>query len=410
MSELGLMGRDDDDAEVRDDDRPYDENAYYERFTRDGARRPTPPGGRRGDRSGGGRGRRPGRRGGWIPVVVLAVVAALVIGVGYVGFTKVKERLAPPEDYAGPGNGSVLFQVEKGDTASDMAPALADDDVVASSGAFLDAARKDDRSTTIQVGYYPLKRRMSASQALAVLVDPSKQVQSKVTVPEGSRVRDIVKTIVARTDFTKAELTKLLASPGQLGLPAAAKGNPEGYLYPATYLVTPNMDAKDLLTQMVAKSVSVDRELDLATAARKVNLSAEQVLTVASILEYEANRSADYPKVARVIYNRLNKDMPLQLDSTVSYVSGRQGDVWTTAAERDSDSEYNTYKSAGLPPGPIGSPGQETIEAALNPAKGSYLYFVPDFAKGTTLFADTLAQHQKNVAKAQEYCRTHSSC
>ena len=103
---------------------------------------------------------------------------------------------------------------------------------------------------------------------------------------------------------------------------------------------------------------------------------------MASILEYEANRSEDYPKVARVLYNRLDQGMPLQLDSTVSYVSKRSGDVWTTAAERSNTSAYNTYANTGLPPGPIGSPGEETIEAALSPAKGDWLYFVPDYDGG----------------------------
>ncbi len=161
---------------------------------------------------------------------------------------------------------------------------------------------------------------------------------------------------------------------------------------------------------MVTKTKQVERSLDLKQKAGAVNLDPQQVLTVASILQYEANRSVDYPKVARVIYNRLNKDMALQLDSTVSYTSGRTGDVWTTAGERASSSAYNTYQNTGLPPGPIGSPGAETIKAALNPADGDWLYFVPDFANKTTLFTSSYAQHLKNVAKAKKYCQTHDSC
>ncbi|GGF36004.1 hypothetical protein GCM10011519_06890 [Marmoricola endophyticus] len=386
-----------------DDGRMYDDEGtdYYQRFTRgEGAGRGG--GGRRGP----GRSRRPR----WVPALVLAVIAVLVIGVGYVGVGKLRDRFGPGEDYAGPGSGSVVFQVAEGDTASDMAPELVDRGVVASSKAFLSAARKDERSSSIQVGFYPLKEKMSSQQALDVLVDPKNQVQQKVTIPEGARLRDIVQRITKATDFSTQEVAGLLAEPSQIGLPAAAGGNPEGYLYPATYVVTPDTTAKSLLRQMVAKSVQVEDDLDLAAKARAKNLTVEQVITVASILEYEANRSEDYPKVARVIYNRLANDMPLQLDSTVSYVSGRSGDVWTTASERDSDSQYNTYKNQGLPPGPIGSPGQETVEAALNPAKGSWLYFVPDFATNTTLFSDTLAEHEKNVAKPKEYCRTHDSC
>ncbi len=161
---------------------------------------------------------------------------------------------------------------------------------------------------------------------------------------------------------------------------------------------------------MVAKSVSVNESLDLAAKAEAVNLTPEQVLTVASILEYEANRSEDYPKVARVLYNRLNKGMPLQLDSTVSYISQREGDVYTTAAERANPSAYNTYKHPGLPPGPIGSPGEETIKAALSPAKGDWLYFVPDYEDDTTHFSETFEEHQKWADKLAAYCRKSEEC
>ena len=223
-------------------------------------------------------------------------------------------------------------------------------------------------------------------------------------------MRQIVKTIVDKTDISKKAVTAALANPEAIGLPAEAKGNPEGYLFPATYTVPPKQNAVGLIRQMVAKSVEVDKSLDLATKAKDVGLTPEQVLTVASILEYEANHSEDYPKVARVLYNRLDKGMPLQLDSTVSYVSQRSGDVWTTAAERANTSAYNTYAHAGLPPGPIGSPGEETIKAALAPAKGDWLYFVPDYEHHTTHFSKTYAEHQKWVAKLKAYCAKSEDC
>ena len=103
--------------------------------------------------------------------------------------------------------------------------------------------------------------------------------------------------------------------------------------------------------------------------------------------------------------------MRLQLDSTVSYVSKRKGDVFTTPAERADPSKYNTYTNDGLPPGPIGSPGKKTIEAALNPAKGSWLYFVAvNLDTGETIFSDTFAEHQKAVDKLKVYCKTSDAC
>lgn len=346
-------------------------------------------------------------------VVVLVVLALLVVGGIFLvtaGIGKLEDAFAGPEDYSGDGTGSVTVQVAPGDTAGDIARSLQEAGVVESVEAFTEAAAADDRSRSIQAGYYELHEKMSADSALALLIDSDNLVQATVTVPEGARVRQIVDAVVAKTDITKAALTKALANPRALDLPAAAEGNPEGYLFPATYTVAPDATALSLLRQMVDKSTQVIADLDVAQDARRLGLSVEQALTVASILEYEANRTEDYPKVARVIYNRIDQGMPLQLDSTVSYVSGREGDVWTTASEREDDSLYNTYQHTGLPPGPIGSPGEETIRAALHPAAGNWLYFVPDFENGTTLFTDDYQQHLRNAERAKEYCRTHDEC
>jgi UPF0755 protein len=210
-----------------------------------------------------------------------------------------------------------------------------------------------------------------------------------------------------RTEISKADLQAVLDDPSELDLPAVANGNPEGYLFPATYDVPPGTTALQLLKQMAAKTVSVATDLDIGTRAKALGYTGEQILTIASILEYEANNDEDYAKVARVLYNRLDRGMPLQLDSTVSYVSGRKGDVFTTPEERDAESAYNTYQNAGLPPGPIGSPGEKTIEAALNPADGSWLYFVAvNLETGKTVFSDTFAEHNRAVAQLQAYCKT----
>ena len=301
-------------------------------------------------------------------------------------------------------------RVKKGDTSAAIGRGLKEQGVIKSVDAFMEAANADPESLNIQVGFYPLKKQMKASAALDVLTDPTSMVQDVVTVPEGARVRDIVKTIVAKTDLKRPAVLAALADPDAIGLPAIANGNPEGYLYPATYSVRPKMTAQELISEMVAKTVAVEKQLDIVARAKAIGRTPAEILTLASIIEYEANRDEDYPKVARVFYNRLDKGMALQSDATVSYASGREGDVWTTAAERNSDNAYNTYKHPGLPPGPIGSPGQKTIEAALHPAKGNWLYFVPDFEKGTTLFTSSYAEHVRNANKAKEFCRTSEKC
>lgn len=346
-----------------------------------------------------------------LPVlVVLAVLGAGLFLGGRWAYDELSTRLASAPDFEGPGTGEVVYQVEDGSTSAQIGRDLKEAGVVASVDAFTEAARLEEDSRNIQVGYYQLQEKMKASDALDVLVDPANLVQALVTVPEGARVRQVVDSIAKNTDIRRRAVVRALADGGAIGLPAEAEGNPEGYLFPATYTVPPKMTAVELISQMVAKTKEVEASLDIETRAAALGLTPEEVLTVASILEYEANKSEDYPRVARVLYNRLDDDMALQLDSTVSYVSGRSGDVWTTSAERDSDSQYNTYRYAGLPPGPIGSPGEETIEAALKPAKGDWLFFVPDYEADTTRFSETLAEHNKWVEKLREYCRNNEDC
>jgi UPF0755 protein len=344
--------------------------------------------------------------------VVLVVIAAVAFG-GVKGYGFVKDHLhSSAPDYSGDSaHGKVVFQVHTGDTATDIARGLKSDGVVESVDAFVDAARGNSKAAGIQVGYYVLQQQMKASDALGVLVDPKNLVQSTVVVPEGARVAQIIDTIVQHTDISKKDVVAALAKPQSLGLPADADDNPEGFLFPATYTVVPGESATTLLHQMVAKSIAEDQKLGVAAGAAKLGLSSRELITVASILEYEAKRDQDYPKVARAIYNRLDQDMPLQSDATVSYANGVSGEIWTTPAQRANGSPYNTYNHTGLPPGPIGSPGETTIKAAMNPTPGSWLYWVVvNLKTGETVFSTTLADHDKAVQQFQQYCQTSDAC
>jgi len=339
------------------------------------------------------------------------VVIVIIGGVVYAGGNWLKDRLEGPADYAGPGTGHVAFTIAKGDTIGDMGRALDKLDVVESSSAFVDAASKDPQATGIQPGTYALKKRMRADDVVKILVDPKNMVQDTVTIPEGVRASQVVDLVASHTEFSKAAVEKVFAHPAGLGLPSYARGSVEGYLFPATYDVQPGDTPRSLVKQMVTKWNQEADSIHLDSAARAVNLDPEQVITVASILEFEAQRSQDYPKVARAIYNRLKADMPIQSDATVSYANGVSGEVWTTSDQRSNPSAYNTYQHTGLPPGPIGNPGMETIKAALNPADGPWLYWVVvNLRTGETDFATTLAQHNQQVQKAREYCKTSDAC
>ncbi len=361
---------------------------------------------RRAERSGRGRSR------GCLPMllVLVVVVAGLWFGGGW-AVDKIKSFAGENPDYAGPGTGAVTVEVHQGDSAAAIGRTLKAAGVVKSVGAFTDAAVSDERSRSIQVGFYQLKKQMKATDALAVLVDPKNLIQARVTIPEGSRVKDIVKAIAAKTDITAAQVNAALKKPASLGLPAEAGGVVEGYLFPATYTVVPGETAKQLLTQMITKTVQVQNQLDLGARAQALGYTPEQIMTVASILEYEGSRDQDYPKIARAIYNRLDKGMALQSDATVAYANNLEGTVWTTQAQRDNPSPYNTYVHTGLPPGPIGSPGEKTLKAALNPAEGPWLYWlVVNLKTGETRFNTTLAGHNRDKAVLEEYCRTSDAC
>ncbi|KAA1423271.1 endolytic transglycosylase MltG [Mumia zhuanghuii] len=352
------------------------------------------------------------RRGGPGCFFILLIIAAVCVA-GYLGLSKVvglaNDFFGGPEDYPGPGTGSVVVEVSKGDTVAGIGRELKAQDVVASVDAFLSAAAGAPEINQVQPGFYELKTQMAADDAVAALINPESRVDSTVGVPEGARVDQVVASMVKNTEFTKKQVNAALASP-ELGLPPAAEGNPEGYLYPATYTVGPDTTPLSLFQEMVSKSVALDKELDLDGHAKALGISGHDARVVASIVQAEAG-TADYDKVARVIYNRLDAGMPLQMDSTIHYVSGKDGSIWTSAEAREVDSPYNTYLYTGLPPSPIGNPGEKALNAALNPADGEWLYFtLVDAETGETKFADTYSEHQQNVEELRQNCRDQGGC
>jgi UPF0755 protein len=352
--------------------------------------------------------------------LVAVVVLALVVGGLYLavsrGIGALESRFGDgPDDYPGPGTGRVQFEVQQGDNATDIAQGLVAEDVVASAEAFTDAAANDDRSTGIQVGFYDLRREMSAQEALEVLVDPDNLVSGNgVTVPEGLTVDQIVDVLSEGTGIPARRFEQALSDPDALGLPSFANGEVEGYLFPATYDLGEDQSPRSILRTMIARWQQSADAADLTGRARDLGYTPEEVMTVASLVEAEASRPEDRARVARVIYNRLEGDETdglLQLDATVNYASGEDLGARTTEEDRQIDSPYNTYRYPGLPPTPIEAPGDAAIEAAANPADGDWFYYVTvDLATGETKFAETFAEHEQNVAELNEYCTTSDAC
>ena len=329
----------------------------------------------------------------------------MVAGGGYGAFAALRpmvESLRAPNDYTGQGSGTVEVIIEPGASGRAIGRVLAEVDVVKTSGAFVDAASANPKAGSIQPGTYAMRKQMSGSAAVTLLLDPKARTAERVTVREGLRASEIITLLAKETGQPAADYTAALKDAEALGVPALARGNAEGWLFPASYEFATTSTAEQQLSAMVAQTKKV-----LAAADVK-DRDAQRILTIASIAEVEAAAPADYAKVARTLDNRLRIKMKLQLDSTVSYAVGRRS-ITTTAAERATRSPYNTYFIAGLPRGPIANPGRAAIEGALNPSPGPWLFFVTvDPSTGETKFATTAAEHARNVKEFQAWCRDNA--
>ncbi|MFI0424987.1 endolytic transglycosylase MltG [Spongiactinospora sp. 9N601] len=221
-----------------------------------------------------------------------------------------------------------------------------------------------------------------------------------VTVVAGMRLAQLFRALSSRTGRPVAEFEQAAKDGAALGLPGYARGALEGFAFPGAYEFAPAASPAEILGAMVARYRRTAEDTALAEGARRAGRTPLEILTVASIVQAEARRAEDMPKVARVLYNRLNRKMRLQVDSTVLYGLGKYG-ISAKREDLKSPSPYNTYKHLGLPPGPIGNPGADAIRAALKPASGSWLYYViTDRAKGTMEFTTS---HREYVKRVDEY-------
>ncbi|MFC7996535.1 endolytic transglycosylase MltG [Streptomyces rochei] len=228
---------------------------------------------------------------------------------------------------------------------------------------------------------------------------------TSLVVPEGWRATQVYdavdKALALPVGTTKKSLAK-----AHLRLPNDAEGNPEGYLYPATYPLGENPTPEKLLTAMVDTANEKFTGAPFAAGAQRNALNVYQAVTIASIVQAEAATEEDMGKVARVVFNRLERGMPLQMDSTINYALGRST-LHTTTEDTKIDSPYNSYQRMGLPPTPIANPGEDAMRAAIDPTPGDWLYFVT-VKPGDTRFTADYAEHQRNVAEFNRLARSAS--
>ncbi|MFT3886827.1 MAG: endolytic transglycosylase MltG [Arachnia sp.] len=354
------------------------------------------------------------RKIGYVARSVFAVLlsASILMGGGWFVYSKAHAfymEWRTADDYIGEGTGEfVEVLIPMGPSQTQVGDLLTEAGVVKSTKTFRKVAQESGKWPDLQAGRYRLPKQIPAETAFQMMLDPANQIRLDITFPEGTTMMEQFKIMGANKvgiTLTAADMEKAAAKPEKLGLPSYAKKGLEGYLFPSTYVVAEPPSASAVLKSQVSQFKKIADKISLEGRAKELERSPHEVVTVASIIAAEVTKPADQPMVAAVIYNRLEKKMKLEMDSTVHYAVGKVGKVTTTAEDRKNKSPYNTYVHKGLPPGPISNPGETALEAALSPADTDALFFVtvnPD--TGETLFAATNAQHEQNKKKLFAWC------
>ncbi len=335
-------------------------------------------------------------------LLAVLVIGALVAAVFFGGRALLGAFGAFGEvpDYTGAGTGSIEIRVDQGDTASDIATTLFEADVVLSERAFRDAATANQESLSIQPGLYELRTQMSAALALDLLLDPVARLTEIVTIPEGFTQAQILLALAEATDIPLVEFENAANQVESLGLPAYTAGRLEGFLFPETYTFDPQDEALEILQRLVAQFTTAATSLDLEGRAAQLGMEPYDIVVIASMIQSESRIDAERPMIARVVYNRLEQNIPLGIDATSAYDLGKPGTELTTE-DFLVDSPYNTRLNVGLPPTPISSPGAASLEAALSPAPGNWIYYVLEDAAGNHFFTASAAEFEAAKARCE---------
>lgn len=305
---------------------------------------------------------------------------------------------------------TVTFTVNQGDTATTISRRLQQAGIIQSTELFDELTALEGLQNGLASGQYDLSANMPVSEVIARLHQGAASA-FKVTIPEGKRVEEVATILQQAGVVQSADFLTALKAGGYnydflAGDPKGA--GLEGYIFPDTYDFPKHNTPQDVVNAML-KDFGQRVTPDLRAAFKQEGLSLHQAVTLASIVEREAQDPSERPVIASVFFNRLKQGMPLQSDPTVQFVlaadpqSVAQFGWWKKDLSLDEykiASPYNTYINPGLPPGPIANPGLASLQAVAHPAQTKYLFFVAK-GDGTHAFAETFAEHQANIAKYQ---------
>ncbi|SPP66582.1 conserved exported hypothetical protein [Nitrospira lenta] len=300
---------------------------------------------------------------------------------------------------------SKVVVIAEGSTFQHVAGLLERERLIKSRSAFVLLGKALEADRKIRPGEYELNPAMLPADILSKLL-AGRVVLHAVTIPEGYTMVQIADVLAQHHITDRAEFLRLAKNKGFIKTLGISAETLEGYLYPDTYRFPKPVSAKDAIRTMVEQLNQVVTP-EWQARAKDIHLTLHQVLTLASVIEKETGSGEERPQISSVFHNRLQKKIPLQSDPTVIYgLPDFDGNLHKK--DLSHPSLYNTYRWAGLPPGPIASPGAQAIKAALFPAVSSYLYFVSK-NDGTHQFSTTLTEHNKAVEKYQKqfFSRAH---
>lgn len=328
-------------------------------------------------------------------LVLIGVV--LATGVGIYAVTALNRPVGPP----GP---SQTFTIDSGERVSSIAARLETAHLIDSALLFQVMLKLKGADAQIKAGDFQLHSGMTPAEIIDAITESPTAAGERVTIKEGLRVEEIADLLTAADLIDRGRFLDL-AQHGTFDydfLPARPNGGEiEGYLFPDTYFFPRHGTDReqkilDMMLTEFGQKLTPDRRQKIAAGGHAIH----EVLTVASIVEREAQQADERPIIARVFYNRLAAGMPLQADPTTQYALGRPGDWWPVLRldPNTIDNPYNTYVIPGLPPGPISNPGLAAIDAAITPDTNDYLFFVA-CGGGTHAFARTNDEHERNRAR-----------
>ena len=328
-------------------------------------------------------------------VLILLIVAAVAGAVAWYQTIRWAEAPLSTEAEHPP---SKIVVIPEGAPFQQVAAMLEEEQVIKSRSAFLWLGKSQEAERKIHPGEYELNAAMPPTEILSKLM-AGRVVLHAVTIPEGYTIGQIAEVFADHRITDKAEFVRLAHDKSFMKTLGISADSLEGYLYPDTYRFPRPTAAKAVIKTMVDQLSHV-LTAEWQARAKELHLTMHQVLTLASVIEKETGSGDERAHIASVFHNRLKKKIPLQSDPTVIYgLPNFDGNL--RKKDLSHPSPYNTYRWAGLPPGPIANPGAQSIHAALYPTSTQDLYFVSK-NDGTHQFSATLVEHNKAVEKYQK--------